>query len=158
MKYQACFPTPFAVLGILCAEDTVTGIDFLASDALPYPPHGSMAEAACSALKRYLKNPHCTFDLSLVPQGTPFQLRVWAALRLIPAGQTMTYAQLASLVGSGARAVANACGANPIPILIPCHRVVSVNGLGGFMRGREGASLDIKRWLLDHERSTSSAA
>jgi methylated-DNA-[protein]-cysteine S-methyltransferase len=158
MKYQACFPAPFAVLGILCAEDSVTGIDFLASDARPYPPHGSMAEAACGALKQYLKNPHCIFDLSLAPQGTSFQLRVWAALRLIPAGQTMTYAQLANLVGSGARAVANACGANPIPILIPCHRVVSVNGLGGFMRGREGASLDIKRWLLDHERSTSSAA
>jgi methylated-DNA-[protein]-cysteine S-methyltransferase len=83
---------------------------------------------------------------------------VWDALCRIPVSETITYAELARQLGSGARAVANACGANPLPIVIPCHRVVAKSGLGGFMRGNEVASLEIKRWLLNHERSTSSPA
>ncbi|MCX7628345.1 MAG: methylated-DNA--[protein]-cysteine S-methyltransferase [Methylophilaceae bacterium] len=70
----------------------------------------------------------------------------------------MTYTELAERVGSGARAVANACGANPFPIVIPCHRVVAAHGLGGFMRSRHADSLNIKRWLLAHERSAPGAA
>ena len=74
---------------------------------------------------------------------------------MIPAGSTITYADLAQRAASGARAVANACGANPVPVIIPCHRVVARHGLGGFMRGREAGALGIKQWLLAHERSES---
>ncbi|MBU3737317.1 MAG: MGMT family protein, partial [Methylobacterium sp.] len=80
------------------------------------------------------------------------------ALRSIPAGRTLTYGELAASLGSGARAVANACGANPVPLVIPCHRVVARDGLGGFMQGRASAALQIKQWLLQHERSGSAAA
>lgn len=90
--------------------------------------------------------------MPLSANGTAFQRRVWHALRAIPLGSTITYAELADRVGSGARAVANACGANPIALVIPCHRVVAKNGLGGFMQGRATDSLAIKRWLLAHEQ------
>ncbi len=85
------------------------------------------------------------FDLPLAPAGSPFRTRVWAALRVIPYGETRTYGDLAAALGSAARAIGQANGANPIPILIPCHRVVAGNGLGGYSGG-EGAAT--KRALL----------
>ncbi|MGM0593267.1 MAG: methylated-DNA--[protein]-cysteine S-methyltransferase, partial [Pseudomonadota bacterium] len=71
--------------------------------------------------------------------------------RAIPAGEALTYAELASRVGSSARAVAGACRANPMPLLIPCHRVVAVDGPGGYLGSTAGQALAIKRWLLRHE-------
>jgi methylated-DNA-[protein]-cysteine S-methyltransferase len=157
MEYQACFSTPFAVLGIRCNAEAIVGIDFLSAGAQATIPQDGVSKKVCDAIAQYLVNARSPFDLPLLPSGTPFQKKVWAELLRIPCGQTITYAYLARRVGSGARAVANACGANPIPIVIPCHRVVASNGLGGFMRGREMNSLNIKRWLLDHERSASDA-
>jgi len=158
MNYQACVAAPFAVLAIRCKDDAVTGIDFLPLGTALVPPSNGMADKMSVALRRYLHDPFSPFELPLELHGTPFQRRVWDALRRIPVSETITYAELARQLGSGARAVANACGANPLPIVIPCHRVVAKNGLGGFMRGSEVASLEIKRWLLNHERSTSSPA
>ena len=158
MDYQACFPTPFAVLGFRCNAEAVVGIDFLPLDTPLSASQDPMSKKACEAVAQYIKNAQPFPGLPLSLSGTPFQKKVWAELCRIPCGQTITYAELARRVSSGARAVANACGANPIPVIIPCHRVVSINGLGGFMRGRETASLNIKRWLLDHERSTSGTA
>ncbi|HEY3325589.1 MAG TPA: methylated-DNA--[protein]-cysteine S-methyltransferase [Novimethylophilus sp.] len=136
----------------------MTEIDFLLHSTPPLAPSSGIARAVRRAIEHYLQHPHCDFDLPLAVAGTPFQRRVWDELRRIPAGQAITYAELACRVGSGARAVANACGANPIPVIIPCHRVVAANGLGGFMRGHMDSSLDIKRWLLTHERSAPGAA
>jgi methylated-DNA-[protein]-cysteine S-methyltransferase len=84
--------------------------------------------------------------------GTPHQLRVWEALAAIAPGDTATYGELAAEIGSGARAVAAACRANPLPLLFPCHRIVARNGLGGFLGASDGAPLVLKRWLLEHER------
>ncbi|WP_298436136.1 methylated-DNA--[protein]-cysteine S-methyltransferase [uncultured Jannaschia sp.] len=89
------------------------------------------------------------FDLALAPGGTPFQQEVWRALRDIPQGRTRSYGEIAAAIGrpKGAQAVGQANGANPIPIVIPCHRVVANDGgIGGFSGG-----LDIKRRLLAHE-------
>jgi methylated-DNA-[protein]-cysteine S-methyltransferase len=83
-------------------------------------------------------------------QGTPFQQGVWRAMADIPLGQTVSYKTLAQRVDSAPRAVANACGANPLALWVPCHRVVASNGLGGFMQG-DAQGLQIKRWLLQHE-------
>ena len=74
-------------------------------------------------------------ELPMRPAGTSFQRKVWAAMQVIPRGQVRTYGELARDLGSAAQAVGNACGANPIPILIPCHRVVAANGLGGYSGG-----------------------
>ncbi len=84
-------------------------------------------------------------------QGTPFQRRVWRALQDIPPGQTRSYGELAARLGSGARAVGNACRRNPVPLIVPCHRVVGAHGPGGFSGQTGGAALQRKLWLLAHE-------
>jgi len=97
-------------------------------------------------LLEYLAGQRREFDLPLAPQGTPFQLRVWLALRDIPYGQIRSYGDIARAVGCprGVRAVGMACSRNPIPILIPCHRVVGINGtLTGYAGG-----VELKRALL----------
>jgi methylated-DNA-[protein]-cysteine S-methyltransferase len=93
------------------------------------------------------------FDLPVAPHGSAFQCRVWDALRAIPPGETRTYGDLAQLLGSSARAIGQANGANPIPIVIPCHRVVAAAGRLGGYSGGEGAAT--KRVLLDLERRAS---
>jgi|GEM_PF-309290 len=104
------------------------------------------------ALQRYFTGTGGDFtDLILDPGGTPFQLRVWEAARAISCGQTLSYGELAGRLGlsQGARAVGQALGANPLLIIVPCHRVLAANGsLGGFSAG-----LAVKRALLSHERA-----
>jgi methylated-DNA-[protein]-cysteine S-methyltransferase len=97
-------------------------------------------------LNAYFAGRLTKFDLPLHPQGTPFQEGLWGRLSDIPYGQVLTYGALAAAMGSAARAVGGACGRNPIPIIIPCHRVVAAGGrLGGFSGG---TGLDTKRALL----------
>lgn len=112
-------------------------------------PAGAV-EAADDTLIRYFKKNKQQFDInSFIPEGTPFQRRVWKALCQIPWGETRSYGEIAATLKSSARAVGGAVGANPIPILIPCHRVMGKNGaLTGFSAP---GGLDTKRWLLQHE-------
>jgi methylated-DNA-[protein]-cysteine S-methyltransferase len=156
--YQAVIAAPFGALGVRLERGQLTAIDFLPPQHPPLGPSDPLGREICAALKAYLDAPGSACKFPALPAGTAFQQRVWRALQDIPVGQTVSYGELAERVGSGARAVANACGANPLPILIPCHRVVAKNGLGGFMRGRASASLDLKQWLLDHERRKPASA
>jgi methylated-DNA-[protein]-cysteine S-methyltransferase len=104
---------------------------------------------ARAQLEAYFRRERLAFDLPLAPDGTAFQQNVWQALRRIPYGETWSYAALARRVDSVARAVGQACGANPIPIIIPCHRVLAENGgLGGFSAAGGSES---KSFLLELE-------
>lgn len=151
--YQAIVAAPTFCLGVRCDNDEITGIDFLELHAV-VAPKSPMAKEAVRQLRAYLTNPQFAFSLPLAPAGTAFQRKVWAGIAAIPAGGTRTYGELAQGIKSGPRAVGNACGANPYPVVVPCHRVVAANqGLGGFARQRGGFLLDVKRWLLDHERT-----
>lgn len=119
-------------------------------------PENPTLKRLCAEIQAYLTNKNATFsavDVANAQSGTPFQQKVWQAICQIPLGQTQTYSEIAKKIGSGPRAVANACGANQLPILVPCHRVVAKNGLGGFMQGADGG-LAIKQWLLKHEGVT----
>ena len=107
-----------------------------------------LLEQARDQLNSYFDGNRQSFELPLNPAGTPFQNRVWAAMLDIPSGQVQTYGQIAKKIGSAARAVGMACGANPIPIIIPCHRIVVATGLGGYS-GDGG--LVTKQALLDLE-------
>ncbi|MEA3638841.1 MAG: methylated-DNA--[protein]-cysteine S-methyltransferase [Lamprobacter sp.] len=106
-------------------------------------------------LDAYFADPGYRFSCHIEPSGTVFQQRVWTLLAAIPPGNPLTYGALATLLGSSPRAIGNACRANPLPLRIPCHRVVAANGLGGFAGDRSGRLLAIKRWLLDHEAGLS---
>lgn len=148
--YQAIVSAPGFSLGLRCSDDEILSIDYLEPRA-ELAPRKLLAQEAVRQLRAYLKDPHFVFGLPLAPAGTPFQRRVWAGISEIPSGHTQTYGALARLLASAPRAVGNACGANPYPLVVPCHRVVATQGLGGFARHRGGFLLDIKRWLLAHE-------
>ena len=152
-EYQAKLVTPFAVLGIRTRGDWLTDIEYLPLDTSPLGFQNHLAKEVCDQLQAYLENPSFIFDLSLHISGTTHQRRVWQAIETIPSGSTCSYADIAESLCSAHRAVGQACGANRIPIVIPCHRVISKNGeIGGFMNASNGFPLDIKRWLLHHER------
>ncbi len=151
--YQAVIAAPFGRLGIRVCDEMITAIDFLpASGPLQAAASGLAADAA-RQLNAYFTDAGYSFDLPLAAQGTDFQQRVWAALLSIPAGQTRTYGELAAELGSSARAVGGACRANPVPVVVPCHRVVARDGVGGFAGRTDGPELARKRWLLAHEAS-----
>jgi len=150
--YQAVVSAPGFSLGIRCNDDEIAAIDFLEPRA-EIAPKSPLAREAVRQLRRWLTEPDFAFGLPLAPAGTPFQRRVWAAIAAIPSGETRSYGQLAETLKTGPRAVGNACGANPYPVIVPCHRVIAANhGLGGFARNGGDFLLDIKRWLLRHEQ------
>jgi len=151
--YSAVLSAPGFSIGICCSDDEITAIDYL-EPQMEIAPKAPLAKDAVRQLRAWLKNPGFEFGLPLAPAGTHFQRRVWEQIAAIPAGQTRSYGEVAAAIHSGPRAVGNACGANPYPIVVPCHRVVGANqGLGGFARQRGGFLLDIKKWLLQHEHA-----
>jgi methylated-DNA-[protein]-cysteine S-methyltransferase len=152
-SYNAIVSAPGFSLGVQCTDDEITAIDFLEPRPAQAPTTPLAAEAV-RQLQAYLDDPAFEFSLPLRPSGTPFQRRVWTQIAAIPPGRTDTYGQLAKMLKNAPRAVGQACGANPFPLVVPCHRVVATGGgLGGFSRHGGGFLLDVKRWLLKHEHS-----
>ena len=151
-EYDAILSAPMCHLGARFTGSALTRLDFLPLGTPISTPRNSQADLLVRELESYWRDPAHEFKLPYVPTGTPFQLRVWHALMTIPPGHTTTYGALAKQLGTAARAIGQACGSNPLPILIPCHRVLAANGIGGFMHSAAGAPLDVKTWLLAHER------
>lgn len=150
--FDAVIDAPFGRVGIVLHGDSLADISFLSDVAKLIPPKTPFAKQVCTQLRAYFKNPRTRFSAKLLLPGTSFQQRVWQAMRKIPPGKVMSYGEMAKKLSTSARAVGNACRANPIPIIVPCHRVVSSSGDGGFMGKRDGHALTLKRWLLAHER------
>jgi len=150
--YSAALRTPFATLGIRTDSDAVTHVAYLPDHSNEISPRDRISAQAIREIERYLDDPAFRFTMPLRPGGTPFQRRVWDAIRAIPLRESRTYGEIARVVHSAPRAVGQACGANRIALIIPCHRVVASGGsLGGFMNKDHGDPLAIKRWLLAHE-------
>ena len=131
--------------------DEIFEIVFLPSTTLEQTPANTFAVHAAEQIQAYLGNPHYPFKLPLAQRGTDFQRRVWRGIARIPAGQVQTYGALAKCIGGNARAVGQACGSNPFPLVIPCHRVISAQGIGGFAHAKEGWLITTKQHLLAHE-------
>lgn len=151
MPYQAKFAIPCAVLGIRTHAEQVLGVEFLPRTTPTLNPHDAFTREVCAQIAAYVQDADFTFDVPLHFSGTPHQCKVWQALLTIPRGATRTYGGVAQQIGSSPRAIGGACGDNPIPLFIPCHRVVAKNGAGGFMHQASGDPLSIKAWLLQHE-------
>jgi len=142
---QLSFHTPLGGLTVSEEDGAIVAIDWgWGRDQTETP----LLLRAREQLQEYFDGLRTGFELPLAPQGTAYRRRVWAALCTIPPGQTRTYADIARLVGGSARSVGQANGANPIPVIIPCHRVVATGGIGGYSGG-EG--LLTKRFLLQLE-------
>lgn len=142
---------PKMKVGVSTRGDRVSEIRYLPPSVETRAPRNALAQRAAQQLEAYLADPDARFDLPLLVEGTPFQRRLWDALCQIPRGRTLTYGELARRLGGEARAVGQACGDNRLPVVIPCHRVVAANGLGGFAHATGGYLLEAKRWLLAHE-------
>lgn len=152
--YDAVLPAPFGAIGVRLTDEALAGLDFLPPET-PLRPCGSAAvQRVVHELDAYYANPRHAWRLLLAPAGTPFRQRVWQALIAIPVGATRTYGELAQQLGTSPRAVGQAVGDNPIPIVIPCHRILAAQGLGGFMHDTGGFALRVKTWLLQHEGLT----
>ena len=152
---HAVITAPFGRLGLSAEPGVITGICFLpANTPLQAPRAGSLCAQLADELARYWQHPEHVFSLPLRADGTPFQQRVWQALRDIPSGHTVSYRELAARIGAprAVRAVASACAANPLAVVIPCHRVVRSNGeLAGYAWG-----IERKRALLAQEAAASA--
>jgi methylated-DNA-[protein]-cysteine S-methyltransferase len=142
---QLSLHTPLGDLTVSEEDGHIVALDWgWGRDQTPTP----LLNRARDLLHAYFDAEPVTFDLPLAPVGTPYRLRVWRVLRRIPPGETRTYADIAREIGGSPRAVGGANAANPIPIIIPCHRVVATDGLGGYS-GAGGSAT--KRALLELE-------
>ena len=150
-------PSPVGELRLVAVEHALAAIYFpesrdapvVATPARSAPDHPVLRLAAVQ-LAEYFAGDRDRFSIPLAPRGTPFQHKVWQALAAIPYGETRSYGEIARAIGtpSASRAVGAANGRNPLPIIVPCHRVIGADGtLTGF-----GGGLDAKRWLLAHEQ------
>jgi methylated-DNA-[protein]-cysteine S-methyltransferase len=142
-------------LGVRVAGDALSEFEFLVPGMASYRKELSakngVARAFVDQLQSYLADPGFRFDLPLAPRGSPFQHRIWAELAAIPSGEARRYGDIARRLGTAPRAVGGACRSNPLPIVVPCHRVVAAGGLGGYSGETAGALHRLKPWLLAHE-------
>ena len=156
--HRTTIDSPIGTITLVADDDALVEVHLpdeksrsatIAEDTAP-SGHNVLAQAA-SELREYFAGEREAFDVPLAPHGTAFQLAAWQALRSIPYAETVSYGEQARRLGDRnlARAVGAANGRNPLPIVVPCHRVVGANGhLTGF-----GGGIECKAWLLDHERS-----
>lgn len=145
--------TPVGPLTIFTDEQSIVAVDW------GWPPDGAaeddpLLNRARDQIEAYFNGERQQFDLPLNPHGTAYQRKVWAAIAAIPHGEIRTYGDLARALDSGPRAIGAACGRNPLPILIPCHRVLASDGRLGGYSGMDG--LDTKRALLSLEGYTKA--
>jgi methylated-DNA-[protein]-cysteine S-methyltransferase len=145
--HRHTFPSPLGHLTVTAEGGRLTHLSWSerAPRADPGPPDGLLTEAE-QQIKAYFAGRAPSFDLPLGPPGTAFQARVWQAIAAIPFGACETYGSLARTLCSGPRAVGNAAGANPLPIIVPCHRVLAAGGAVGGYSGNGG--LETKAVLL----------
>src|SRR5713101_4487980 len=159
MPFFTRFPSPVGELILTASDSALTGVYFPTSRHGPPPTakagwleddgKGLILSRARQQLAEYFARARMTFDLPLAAAGSEFEHRVWDALVTIPFGATTSYGEIARRLGDArnARAVGAANAKNPIPIVVPCHRVIGANGdLTGF-----GGGIERKRWLLEHE-------
>ncbi|MCW0236007.1 MAG: methylated-DNA--[protein]-cysteine S-methyltransferase [Ferrovibrio sp.] len=159
--YSLTLSSPLGSLTVTATTAAVVKLDWggrgaqkasWAADIDTPPEAGALLAEAARQLEVYFTDGRFRFDLPLEPAGTDFQRAVWDFMLAIPAGRTRSYGEAATAIGSGpvdSRAVGSACGANPIPVIIPCHRILAAGGDAGGYSGKGG--LDTKRWLLRHE-------
>ena len=150
-SWQFSFKTQVGWLRVRGNQYFVTSAKFVFDQPEADYGLGSIRDRAYQQVLDYLRDAESKFDLPLMTKGTEFQQKVWSQLESIPAGQTWTYGDLAQELGSSPRAVGGACKRNPVAVIVPCHRVVSAHGAGGYAGYTSGSNLQVKTWLLEHE-------
>lgn len=154
---RAIIKTPFGLLRLESKGNELFKVEWLTEQLPEQSPQSYFLTNVIQQLQEYWADPTIKFSIDKVNQGTIFMNKVWQTLEQIPAGETRTYGELAKSLNTSARAIGNACRNNPYPLFVPCHRVVSAAGLGGYDGQVRGEKLDIKKRLLAHELYFSQA-
>jgi methylated-DNA-[protein]-cysteine S-methyltransferase len=152
-NYTAIIQTPCGKLGVVCSQFLIR-LELVSDDIPLKNSLDPLVGQLVHELDCYFANPNFKFTIPYQVTGTTFQKRVWEALVRLPVGKTISYSGLAKRLKTGARAIGNACRTNPLLLLIPCHRVLAQNGLGGFSGDHTGKKVAVKQWLVNHEIST----
>ena len=137
--------TPLGALTLISDSGALIALEWSDEHAAAVASPDGVLTTAAAQLTEYFAGQRRAFDLPLAPRGTPFRQKVWRAMLDIPYGETRSYGDVARALESGPRAVGGACGANPLPVIVPCHRILAAAGLGGYS-GRGG--LEVKQFLL----------
>lgn len=148
---------PFGAIVVRCDEAAVIELDLLDRAVAPTRAVSGFAAQVTAQIEAYLGDGRYSVRLPVRVTGTAFQRKVWERLRRIPPGSCVTYGALAHELRTSARAIGGACRANPVPLVIPCHRVVAAAGIGGFAGSLKGSMPAIKGWLLAHEQPQVTA-
>jgi methylated-DNA-[protein]-cysteine S-methyltransferase len=138
-------------VGVSTRDGVVTSLKYLHLSSPDVAAKNALAEKAARQLEAYRRDANSTFDLPVVVDGTELQKAVWRAMCAIPRGKTRTYGDLARELGADPRDIGQCCGDNRLPLVIPCHRIVAADGIGGFAHSTSGYLIEAKRWLLMHE-------
>jgi methylated-DNA-[protein]-cysteine S-methyltransferase len=154
--YDVTVDFPKMKVGVATRDGLVTSLKYLPLSAPSIASKSELAKRAERQLEGYKRDPNTTFDLPVVIEGTELQKAVWKAMCAIPRGKTRTYGDLARELGADARDIGQCCGDNRLPLVIPCHRIVAADGIGGFAHATSGYLLEAKRWLLMHEAAATA--
>jgi methylated-DNA-[protein]-cysteine S-methyltransferase len=151
-QHYATLPSPIGKLHITTNATQLTHINFANIDTPIQLPNTTLLQQVAEQLEAYFTDATFQFDLPLhLSTYTTLQQKIWRALQTIPLGSTQSYGTLAEKLHTSARVVGNACRANPLPIVIPCHRITAKHHLGGYAGDTAGSLLQTKRYLLQHE-------
>lgn len=142
---------PFGFAILRASATALVSVELVETAGITLRHESPVLVEATRQIMAYLENPRWRFSLPINLRGTPFQRKVWAGLLEIPVSCTKTYGQFATEFESGARAIAAACRANELPLVVPCHRIVASKGLGGYAGQVDGFAVEVKKWLLKHE-------
>lgn len=144
--------TPVGRIYVETRAEAIVRLEYHTRKPVTLHKLGKFAARVKKQIENYFKSPN-GLELPVQLEGTAFQKKVWRALQRIPVGQTRTYGDISAQLNSSPRAVGNACRANPVPLVVPCHRVVASSGIGGFGGETSGRNINCKSWLLQHEAS-----
>ncbi len=150
-KFQFVVDSPIGPLGIRTARRRLNRVGFLDRRSKPFLSEDPFALDITKQLECYFRASQFEFSIPINLNGTDFQKQVWQLLLMIRPGEVRTYGDIAQELNTSPRAVGSACSSNPTPLIVPCHRVVSADGIGGFAGNTQGRRVEIKRWLLKHE-------
>jgi methylated-DNA-[protein]-cysteine S-methyltransferase len=154
--YDVTVEFPKFKVGVAVRDGVVTQLKYLPLSAPTISPGNELATRAERQLEGYKRDPNSAFDLPIAIEGSDLQKAVWKAMCAIPRGKTRTYGDLARELGADPRDIGQCCGDNRLPLVIPCHRIVAADGIGGFAHATSGYLLEAKRWLLMHEAAATA--
>jgi|MGYP006105098319 methylated-DNA-[protein]-cysteine S-methyltransferase len=152
--FDYILPSPIGPLGLNISTKGIQRLFYIKTKQDSKIPSTGFGATVYQQVTEYFELQRTKFDLPIDIQGTQYQNKVWSEIAKISYGESLTYGDVANAINSGPRAVGNACRHNPIPIIIPCHRVVKKGGLGGYCGSIAGREIQQKDWLLRHEIDT----